>query len=202
MKKSTIILAMIMTNLFVVRERLHSQVNVSVKSGINIATTKDLMESSTSRTGFYAGAQAVIPLFKKLFFQTELLFSTKGSKYRVYTTEKASALRMNYLNLPLLAGYNITDKTRLLLGAELGYLLEAQLRTPYNKMTVTESFPRKFDVGIAIGATQKFGKRLGFEARYIYGLPDFYQVDNAGARVNNKDASHRVFQGGLFYRFI
>jgi hypothetical protein len=202
MKKGLIIFSMVSVTLVGLCFTSSAQVNLNIKTGFNIARTKDLMDAESNRTGFYAGAQVVVPVAGKLVFQPELLFSAKGYKYRPSAGEKSTAIRMNYVNLPLLVGYNLTKDTKVLLGAELGYFLDAAKRTPYKKESITDSFPEKFDVGIAAGISQKLGNRLGLEVRYIYGLPGFHQVDKAGVRVGEKDAANRVFQAGLFYRII
>jgi hypothetical protein len=202
MKKGLIVSAIVFTSLFGLQHQLQAQVNAGIKAGISLANTEDMVESPSGRTGYYAGGQVVIPVVGKLFLQPEIIFSSKGYKYRAFATEKPTALRLNYVNFPMLAGYKIFKDTRVLLGVEAGYLLKATLSTPYRKETLTDNFPEKFDIGIAAGITQKFGEHLGFEGRYIYGLPGFYQVDNTGARKRNDDASNRVIQAGLFYRFI
>lgn len=202
MKKVMFILLAVSINLMGLCLNTAAQVNMNIKAGINIAKTKDLSPAEGNRTAYYAGAQAAIRLIGKLIFQPEIILSAKGYKYKPSLGEKYTAIRMKYVNMPLLLGYNITKDTRILAGAELGYLLDASKNSPYKKEDITAAFPEKFDIGLAVGFSQNLGKRIGVEARYIYGLPGFHQVNNTGDRVNENDAAHRVFQAGLFYRIL
>lgn len=77
----------------------YSQVSFGIKSGINIATTKDINSDPKNRVGWYTGSFAQITLSKKIFLQPELLFSTKGYRYIGNLNEsKKTALRLNYSN--------------------------------------------------------------------------------------------------------
>jgi len=69
-----------------------SQVSFGVKSGINIATTKDINSDPKNRIGWYAGGFTNLPINKKIFIHPELLFSAKGYKYigNLFDTKKTA----------------------------------------------------------------------------------------------------------------
>jgi hypothetical protein len=183
----------------------YSQVSFGVKSGINIATTKDLYAFPKNRIGWYAGGFATIPLFKKFFLQSELLYSTKGNGFNQINPLGApnGVYRFNYLNLPILFGYKIDRKTAIFFGPELGYLTE--VREVYSRdenFNNSNSFPPKFDAGLDVGLNYKILKKLGIEVRYNYGFNTLYEVDAVGNRHGDGiNGANRVFQIGLNYIF-
>ena len=181
----------------------YSQVRFGVKSGINIATVKDLNNDPKNRIGWYGGGFANIAIKENFFLHPELLFSTKG--YRSIgniINDKKTATRLNYLALPILLGYKIDNKTSLFLGPEFGYLISVYSKTPYNEsFDVSNSFPVKIDIELAAGLNYNVSKNMGLEIRYTYGLKNMYATDADGVRIGERYAGNRVFQMGLNYNF-
>ena len=99
----------------------YSQVTFGVKSGINIATTKDIIAFPKNKIGWYGGGFTIIPVHAKFFLQPEIQYSSKG--YGVNQRNPYNApnpnYRFNYLCIPILAGYKIDKKTSLLFGPEM-----------------------------------------------------------------------------------
>jgi hypothetical protein len=107
----------------------YSQVDFGIKSGMNIAITDDLIEFPENRIGWYVGGQLFIPIDRRFFIQTEILYSTKGQRTKkIVGAQDKSVTRLNYLNVPLFLGYCIDKKTSLLIGPELGWLTSSQLK--------------------------------------------------------------------------
>jgi len=178
----------------------YGQISFGVKSGMNIATTKGLIEFPENKVGWYGGGFVIIPVSKKLFLQTELLYSSKGQSTEKLGPQEKSVFRFNYLNAPILLGYKIDYKTSLLLGPEIGYLTSAQRRYYSSQfMDVSKSFPSKFDAGLNVGLNYKVLKNIGVEIRYSYGFKTMYSVDGAGVRHSENNGANRVFQIGVFY---
>lgn len=179
----------------------YSQVDIGVKSGMNIATTKDLIQYPKNRIGWYCGAFARIPIYKKFFFQPELLYSSKGHKTTDLAGGEEITLRLNYINTPILFGYYIDKKTSILIGTELGYLLSARgLLSNKVRFDQTDSYPKKIDLGLDIGIAYTIYKNFGIEIRYNYGFKHMYNTDANGIRRGESLGGNRVFQIGLHYR--
>lgn len=176
-----------------------SQVSIGIKAGISVATTRDLITFPKNRLGWYAGGFSHVPLHNKLFFQPELSFSSKGYRYVDLSNNKIAVMRLNYLTLPLLLGYNIDSKTKVIAGSEMGYLVKAINDFNAGNVDATSSFPKKIDVGLAIGLEYNLTTSLGIESRYIFGLKTFYQTDVSGLRRSDYWAANRAFQLGLYY---
>lgn len=179
----------------------YNQVNFGVKSGINIATTKGLLEFPKNRIGWYAGGFVKIPLYKNFFFQTELIFSSKGHlTHKIIGAQDESVTRLNYLNLPILFAYKIDHKTFFIIGPELGSLISAQLKY-YNGdfRNVSKNYPPKFDIALSVGIQYCIIKKIAAEVRYSYGFNTLYSVDEAGNRNIETKGANRVFQIGFNY---
>ena len=132
-----------------------------VKSGINIATTKDLITFPKNRVGWYVGGFSKIQIYKKFFLQPELLYSTKGYRTVNPNDNSKTVRRLNYLTAPILLGYKIDKKTSLVLGPELGYLLSAHLLFSNENFDISKNYPIKFDIGIDVGLSYKMTKNVG-----------------------------------------
>ncbi len=183
----------------------YSQVSFGMKSGINIATTKGLFAFPKNRIGWQAGGFAVIPLHKKIFLQSELLYSTKGNGFNQINPFGApnGVYRFNYLNLPILLGYKIDKKTSAFFGPEFGYLTSVrEVYSDNDNFNVSNDFPTKFDVGLGVGLNYKIIKKACIEIRYNYGFNTLYYVDAVGKRHSETKGANRVFQIGVNYLFI
>ena len=179
----------------------YSQVNFGIKSGINIATTKDLIAFPKNRIGWYAGGFAAIPLQKKFFLQPELLYSSKGNGEKKYTA-LTTVFNFNYLSIPILIGYNIDHKTSLVFGPEFGYLTSVHMvYEDGDNINVSKTYSPKIDAGLDVGLNYKIKKNIGIEVRSNYGFRILYFIDGAGVHHTENKAGNRVFQSGANYLF-
>lgn len=177
----------------------YSQISVGVKSGVNIATTKNIIAYPKNKLGPYGGFYASVQLGEKIFFQPEIFYSSKGFGYDNMINNKLSILNLNYLAVPLLFGYQIDTKTKLLAGLETGYLLNARNIVLKKNYSATNRFPKKFDYGLNVGLSYLFNEKLGIDIRYCYGFDGLYQVELNGSRTIDINGANRVFQIGLNY---
>ena len=183
----------------------YSQVTFGVKSGINIATTKDIIAFPKNKIGWYGGGFTIIPVDAKFFLQPEIQYSSKG--YGVNQRNPYNApnpnYRFNYLCVPILAGYKIDKKTSLLFGPEMGYLMVVREVFPDgDNLDVSKSYPPKFDVGLDIGVNYNVIDKIGIDVRYNYGFNTLYAVDATGNGYGIPNGSNRVFQIGLNYKIV
>jgi Outer membrane protein beta-barrel domain len=181
----------------------YAQTTMSVRAGINVATTKNLYVFPKNRTGWYGGISVQIPVNKKLSVQPELLYSSKGDGIDQIVGGYKSE-RLNYLNIPVLLTYSFDKKTSIVFGPEFGYLLSdilVVLNGGGTTINVTKSHPSKFDVAAGLGLQYKLIKNIGIEVRYNYGLNTLYSVDALGNRYPGKKGANRVLQIGIKYLF-
>src|SRR5262245_56031481 len=90
-------------------------VDFGLKGGVNVANLiVEVPDDASSRTGFYAGGLAHIHLNKSWALQPEVMYSSQGAK------TGNSTVKVNYVNIPVLAQYMFGDGFRLQTGPQLG----------------------------------------------------------------------------------
>jgi len=176
-------------------------IQFGAKAGLNLTTLNGDIEGAKGRTSFHLGGMAEIPITNKLSIQPELLFSSQGAK-----TEGAT-LVFNYLNVPVMAKYYVTNELSLEAGPQIGYLLSANLKyetsgdnNPGPNTTEERSSTKaaekedvkddvkSIDFGINFGLGYKMENGLNFGLRYNLGL----------ANANNFENSSQEFKNGVF----
>lgn len=156
-------------------------------------------ESLFSPTG---GMTVDFPINKKFLCQSGLLYFHKGYSYnQTYSASPATpasshrlSTNLNYLALPVLAGYNLKNKIHCFIGPQVGYLLTA--RYPYY-------YYRKFDFSAVASAEYKLFKNFGIYTGYNYGVSKITKgvvVDNTGTVTGFEYiGSNRTLFLGIFY---
>jgi hypothetical protein len=183
----------------------NAQIKTGGKVGGNLAGVKNIGdENNSSRVGFNAGAVAQIGISKKFVIQPELLFSLKGYKFPPTNFNSSGTLSLNYVVIPLLAGFQPSENVTILFGPELGFLTSVNSRFDGANHDVSKNF-RKTDIGINLGTALHIKEGVGIEARYSYGfneLADVIYTDNLGNEIGRgRTGANRVFQIGLYYLF-
>jgi hypothetical protein len=163
-------------------------VEYGIKGGVNFANIKDDAADSKadSKTGFHLGGLAHIHLTRSFAIQPEIVYSTQGAEYN------GGKLRLNYINVPVLAQYMFADGFRIQTGPQLGILTTSNFKSG-NSETDVDNFSNA-DVSWAFGASYVGHSGLGVDARYNLGLTDV-------TKSNTNDFKNRVWQLGLFYQF-
>lgn len=152
-------------------------------SGLNVEGAQDL----DSKIGFHGGGLAHIHVSDHFAVQPELVFSMQGGE------SGDTKLKLNYLNLPVLAQYMFDGGFRLQTGPQLGFLLSAKYEVGDLEVEVDEAY-KSLDFSWSFGAGYLFPQGLGIDARYNLGISDIVE-DNS---IENRNS---VFQVGLFYQF-
>ncbi|HEV7333635.1 MAG TPA: porin family protein [Flavisolibacter sp.] len=177
------------------------QSSFGVKGGLNINEAEDGLDlRKKTRFAYHGGLFFQQKLGKKLFFQPELLYSSKGYRYTSIGFPIDGAKRMNYLSVPLLIGYQASSHLSFLFGPEFDYLLRAGHRGDGGVSKVTAYYPR-FDAGLDFGAAYKLSKKLSAELLYYYGFNTLY-YSNRGVSYGYVKGRNKVFQAGVSYRLL
>ena len=156
------------------------------KGGVNFASMsgseKNLLGSIRGITTFHAGAFAQFAINDFFSLQPEVLYSRKGFE------RGDSTFRYDYLEVPLLAVFNITENVSVHFGPQASVMVSAKEE---GKEVTLDPF-NTFDYGIAAGAEARISRfRLG--ARYNLGLADLRNQDELENKIN-QDIKHGVFQ--------
>ena len=152
---------------------LHAQgLDFGVKAGVNIANQKyggDFNVDTKAIVLFHGGVFVTWMFTEKLGLQPEVLFSMQGTKEDDTYEYKVIA---NYINIPVLVRYDITDMFSVHAGPQFGMLLsaEGEYSGGNGKQDIKEYY-KGTDIGIAIGAeADDLPLNLGVGVRYILGL--------------------------------
>jgi hypothetical protein len=137
-----------------------------VKGGLNLSNIiGGDVENTNSLVGFHVGGFAEIKIAEKFAIQPELLYSAQGSKLDGGPFFEDFDLKLDYLNIPVLAKYYIVEKFSVEAGPQLGILLSAKAEDE----DVKDNF-KSVDFGFNIGAGFHFTENLSINLRYTIGL--------------------------------
>ncbi|MDQ1167308.1 porin family protein [Flavobacterium sp. SORGH_AS_0622] len=172
------------------------QTRFGVKGGLNLSTVVGGdVENTKTFVGFHVGGFAEINIVEKFFIQPELLFSAQGTK--VDGPFEDGDIKLNYLNIPVLAKYYIVDKKfSVEAGPQLGVLLSAKAED-----TDIKDFTRSVDFGFNLGAGYNFTDNLSVGVRYTIGLSPLSDEDVDNADDYYDSAKNSNFALSLAYKF-
>lgn len=174
---------------------------VGIKGGPNFAsinTDASAGENYKNRTGFHAGAFALIKL-SKVGIQPEVLFSQQGSNFK-YSGSPDLRSNFSYVNIPVILKLYTIAGINLQAGPQFGFLTSAK-QEDFNISTgkVTEKDIKddlkKSDVSLALGVGWDLPFGLTLDGRYNWGLSDIRS--GAGNSVKNQ-----VWQISVGYKLI
>lgn len=179
------------------------KVQFGVKGGINISTiTEDVdFVSFDSKTCFHIGVVMELPISDKFSFQPELLYSCQGADYGVEFDEEPlkalvtynGTIKLDYLNIPLMAKYYVAEGFSLEAGPQVGLLLSAKDEYEYPGESGEDDikdYVKGIDFGVNFGLGYKLEGGLNFGARYNLGLSD--------ANDNTEELGDTTLKNGVF----
>ncbi|WP_299107978.1 porin family protein [uncultured Tenacibaculum sp.] len=173
---TTLIIVLGLTNLNA------QETKFGIKGGLNFAQITGANSLKSDRkTDFNVGVMAEIPISEKFSFQPELLYSKQGS-----------SVNLDYLNIPLLGKYYLTEGLSIQAGPQIGFLLSANT----NGVNVKRSF-KTFDFGVDVGLGYQFKNGLSLGARYNYGLSNI--STGAANQYASTKIKNEVFQVSIGY---
>ena len=158
-----------------------------IKAGVNLTNmyVQDVSDENM-KVGFNAGFFAKLPVTRGFSIQPELLYTSKGAKetYDNFIEGKGEyRFNLNYIELPVLAVFNVAKNFNLQVGPYISYLAEANIKDLKDDGTIreitdldAENFNR-IDYGVAGGLGIDISNfTLG--ARYNYG---FREIGKSGS---------------------
>lgn len=164
------------------------------KFGFNVASISDGLNKS--KLSFLMGAFAEFK-FNDLFgLQTELIYSRQGDKGKAGGVKHW--MRVNYLNIPVLAKFYVWEGLSVDLGPQLGFALNGKHKMKSGG-TETKSDIKHLntvDLSFAMGLSYDLPMGLVVSARYNLGLTNVVEKDKTYG--NNQN---RVFQLSAGWKF-
>jgi hypothetical protein len=171
------------------------------KGGLNLANIGGDTDNKM-KTAFHAGVYSEVFFDYFLMMQMELLLSYQG---HAPLTDFDNSLNLWYINLPIMARYNLGYNFNVHAGFQLGFLLSATSTfTDATGQKISSSVTDQFktlDFGLPIGVGYEFwDRKLTATLRYVIPLSNISTSSAAGEKRTNS-----VFQasiGIMLYRPI
>lgn len=167
-----------------------------VKGGLNI--TNITGDSDTNAlVGFQVGGFAEIKIIERLAIQPELLYSTQGASYRLIGGHDSSLeLKLNYINIPVLAKFYVTKQFTVEGGPQLGFLVSAKYFGKNDKDSYNST-----DLGFNFGAGYNLTDNFAIGLRYTVGLSGVYDKNYDDVYDYYESAKNSVLALNLSYKF-
>ena len=167
------------------------QLTIQPKVGVNIANITDA-DDADPRIGLAAGAEFEYGLTDNIGLSAGVLYSMQGFK----TTEEGvdCTLKLDYLNVPILANFYVAKGFAVKLGVQPGFKLSSKAKfkgSGGSKEVEVEDGVKSVDLSIPVGLSYQY-QNIVFDARYNWGVTKI--VDDA-------DSKHSVFQITVGYKF-
>ncbi len=172
-----------------------------VRGGINIANVSTTVgalpvgvtvttASTNSKTGFQFGGYLKIMTSEKFGIQPELIYSQMGASA---PSGQTGSVDFNYLSIPVLLRYNVTENFSLQAGPQLGILLAANQSNGSTSINVKDQ-TNGTDFGGAFGIGLDFGK-FNAGARYYLGFSNLIKNVPLGLDIQQKNYAFQLVLG-------
>lgn len=171
------------------------EVTFGVKAGLNLASIAgDDTDGLDSRTSFHVGGVAEISISEKFSVQPELLYSAQGAKESFEGID--IEVNLDYINLPIIAKYYVSEGFSLEAGPQVGFLMSAKAKAEGQSEDLKD-FVKGIDFGLNFGVGYKLDSGLNFGARYNLGLSNIN--DGEGSDEFKNQNSVIQFSVGYFF---
>ena len=160
-----------------------------VKAGLNMADLSgDDTDGIDSKLAFHVGGFAEIKLTDKFALQPELLYSAQGGK------ADGGKYNFDYINLPVMAKFYITEQFSVEAGPQVGFLVSAKVKPDSGDSVDVKDELKSTDFGFNAGLGYNFTENLSAGVRYNMGLSQVIDADGV-------DAKTSVFSLSVGYKF-
>lgn len=173
-----------------------------LKAGLNYSNLRFSYETGVNydpRLSFHAGVVGEYALSDKFSIQSEILYSQLGTTSMVEeSTNRAPdnkyIFAIDYISIPLIAKYYVTEGLSLEAGPQLNVLMSAKMSIGTGEMDLKDHY-KSTDFGAALGVGYKLENGIFFDARYMLGLSNISEI------LGDEWAKHSVFQLSAGYNF-
>lgn len=190
------------------------------KVGYNAASLTNSTDDYTTQLGIAAGIEVGYQMTDKFGITADVLYSGQGvyCDAEWYQTDGTvpffklkDNMKLDYLNIPILANYYVAKGLAVKAGIQPGFLVSAKskvelLNTPETTEDLKEG-TNSFDFSIPVGISYEW-KNIFIDARYIFGITnvnksDYYffkEISLSGIKTVEKNSKNGVFQLTLGYK--
>jgi hypothetical protein len=169
--------------------------NGGIVIGMNASQIDGDMWGGYNKAGLVAGAYVFTKLNNNWGGQLELRYAAKGSAQSLNSAGNRK-IRLQYIELPLIATYDFAKKLEASAGASVGYLFSAAQNDGYGY----EEFEQfdKFGIEVCIGIKYSIFDNLGASVRFSYSVIPIYAL-YSGATAENA-MYNNVLTFAIYYR--
>ncbi len=177
--KSTLVLAALLLTGFISQAQF---LKIGVKVGANLSKISGKSFKDEFGLGYWAGGFAEIKLAKNWYLDPEVQFSETTTRHsadfkNIYQNlanlDTLTHIKLHYLNLPILVGYQLSNLFSLQGGAQFGLLIDKNKNLLQNgKTAFTDG-----DVALLAGINFHV-KKLRISARYGWGIKSINDIDS------------------------
>lgn len=190
MKKLFLAVVAMMVSAATFAQNEAGQITIQPKVGVNIANITEA-DDADPRIGLAAGAEFEYGLTDNIGLSAGVLYSMQGAK----TTEEGvdCTLKLDYLNVPILANFYVAKGFAVKLGVQPGFKLSSKAKAKGSGASVELDVDgiKSVDLSIPVGVSYQY-QNIVFDARYNWGVTKI--IDDA-------DSKHSVFQITVGYKF-
>jgi opacity protein-like surface antigen len=168
------------------------------KAGLNMAkfsgSDADLgSESPKFKLGMTVGGFVTYSLSDKLVIRPEILFTQKGTKYKISEdgVDGTWKFKMNWLDIPILAVYQVVDNISVIVGPYFDLYLGGEMVVESDLFNFDEKIEgedvNSLGFGLIFGGAYGVTENIDVEARFALGLSsidDEVTMKNTGIQVN------------------
>ncbi|MDT0554985.1 porin family protein [Patiriisocius hiemis] len=183
MKKQILLFVAIFFTFSMIYAQAPGEVRFGAKAGVNLAKlTGEDIEDADGKTGFHIGGLVEVPVSEKFSIQPEIIFSQQGlqSKDQFGDVEVESKFKLDYINVPIMGKYYITDGLSIQVGPQIGFTATAEQEVEVegdggNELEGTEDVSDSVsgtDISIGGGLEYRLTNGLFFQGRYMFGVSD------------------------------
>ena len=176
---------------------------IGIKGGLSLSNLYvDTIDDDQMLTGFNIGLFAKFPLSESFAVQTEAYYTNKGAEltYNETFATGTTKFKLDYIEVPLLIVYNITNNFNIQVGGYVAYMISGKVTNESNSGIFdfegnlnTDDFNR-LDAGLAAGIGYDFDP-ISVGARYYFGLTNVGKEQNySGFNLTFPDAKNSVLQ--------
>lgn len=166
------------------------QLTIQPKVGVNIANITDV-DDADPRIGLAAGAEFEYGLTDNIGLSAGVLYSMQGVKTTIVDAD--CTLKLDYLNVPILANFYVAKGFAVKLGVQPGFKLSSKAKAKGSGASkeVDVDGIKSVDLSIPVGLSYQY-QNIVFDARYNWGVTKI---------IEDSDSKHSVFQITVGYKF-
>ena len=184
MKKLLMIVAMMVATLSANAQNEVGQITLKPMAGMTLATITDF-DNVKMKAGLVAGVEAEYGISENLGITGGVLYSMQGCKAK----EGDGKMKLDYINVPILANYYVIPGLAIKAGIQPGFLMSAK----DNDGNSFKDEMKKVDISIPLGASYEF-ENFVIDARYNLGL-------TKGNKNGDKSRKNSVLMFTVGYKF-